>query len=191
MGYKPSTRLKRLRRCAKGVTAIEFAFIAPVALMMIMGTIEVSLIVYAKALMEGATFQASRTGKTGYLESGLTQEQTIVAKVEQYAGIFMDTEQLDVTSKSYTSFGNIEQSEPFVDLDGDGERDASENFTDTNGNGVFDDDLNDTPGYGDSGDITVYTISYPWHIFTPVMTPFFSGGTLTLTARTVVKNEPY
>lgn len=184
-------KISKLKHCAKGVTAIEFAIIAPVALMILMGTVEISLMMYAIVILEGATFQGSRTGKTGYVEGALTQEQTIIARVEDYAGILLDINALQITSKSYSNFGNIEQGEPFVDLDGDGVRDSGENFTDTNGNGVYDDDLYDTAGYGGARDITVYTVSYPWQVFTPMLAPFFNNGTMTLSARTVVKNEPY
>ncbi len=47
-------------------------------------------------------------------------------------------------------------------------------------------------GAGDSDDVVVYTVSYPWRLFTPLIGSFFGNdGIVTLTARSVVKNEPF
>lgn len=181
--------LKQLRRNKDGVTAIEFAIIAPVLVMMVMGTMEISLMMYARSIMEGATFISSRTGKVGYVAEGMTQQETIVAALKQRAGILMNTDNITVTPKSYGSFSEVGEPEPFTDANGNGVRDYAENYTDINGNGTYDEDMG-YDSYGASAQITMYTITYDWPIFTPVLQPFF-GASKTLTAVTVVKNEPY
>lgn len=175
--------------CRKGVTAIEFAIIAPVLLMMVMGTMEISLMMYARSLMEGASFNASRTGKVGYAETGMTQEATIIAALHDRAGILMKTENITVTPKSYGSFSDVGEPEPFIDTNGNGVRDYGENYTDVNGDGVYSEDMG-IASYGSSAQVTMYTITYDWPIFCPMLRPIF-GETKTLTALTVVKNEPY
>lgn len=182
-------QLRRLRRNNDGVTAVEFALIAPVLLMMVMGTLEVSLMMYARSIMEGASFQSSRTGKTGYSGAGLTQEETIVQALNNRAGILMDTDNITITPKSYGNFSDIGQPEPFVDNNGNGVRDFGENYTDVNGDGEYSEDMG-IDSYGDSAQITMYTITYDWPVFSPALQPFF-GTTKTITALTVVKNEPY
>jgi Flp pilus assembly protein TadG len=188
--YFLNRELKQFARRNEGVTAVEFALIAPVLMMLLMGTIEISLIMYAKTVMEGATFESSRTGKTGYVAENKTQQQTIIDTLNARVGMLMDTSKVTVTSKAYSNFSNIEQPEPFVDTNGNGTRDSNENFTDVNGNGEYDTDMG-ISGYGNSQQITVYTISYPWTVQTPLMGEFFAGNTVNITARSVVKNEPY
>ena len=180
---------RRLYRNKEGVTAIEFALVAPVLLMLVMGSLEISLMMFATSMMEGATFQSSRTGKTGYVADGLTQEETIIAALNERAGILMDTENISVTPKSYGSFSEVGEPEPFVDTNGNGERDPGENYTDVNGDGEYSEDMGED-SYGASAQVTMYTITYDWPISTPLLQPFF-GETKTLSAITVVKNEPY
>lgn len=183
------TSFNKLRYCNKGVTAIEFAFIAPVLLMVIMGTMEIALMMYAQNMMEGSAFLGSRTGKTGYVEEGMTQEETILQTINNRAGILLDTDNINITSKSYSEFGDVGQPEPFVDTNENGVRDYGENYTDINGDGEYSEDMG-VEGYGLAVEITMYTITYDWPIFSPLLQPFF-GASKTLTATTVVKNEPY
>lgn len=183
--------LARFRRAKEGVTAIEFAFIAPVLLLMVMGAVEVSLIMLAQNIMENATFNASRLGKTGYVGTDKTQMETILEALNDTAGSLLDTSQITITSVAYPQFGDIGQSEPFTDVNGNGIRDPGENYTDSNGNGVYDEDMGAT-GPGAAGEIVVYTVSYPWPMFTPIVSNFFSSdGIVNISARSVVKNEPY
>lgn len=181
--------LRNLRKNQDGVTAIEFAFIAPVLVLMVMGTMEISLMMYARTLMEGASFNASRVGKTGYAEAGMTQEETIVAALTDRAGILMKSENITITPKSYGSFSDVGEPEPFIDTNGNGKRDYGENYTDVNGDGEYSEDMG-IDSYGASAQVTMYTITYDWPVFTPLLRPIF-GETKTITALTVVKNEPY
>ena len=49
-----------------------------------------------------------------------------------------------------------------------------------------------TAGYGTEQQIVVYTLSYPWKLFTPIMSAILgTDGVVTLTSTIVVRNEPY
>ena len=112
------------------------------------------------------------------------------------ASLFLDTDYvsidaLSVTTKTYADLDDIGEPEPFVDANGNGIRDDGENFTDINGNGVWDEDRAGT-GYGGAGQIVVYTVTYPWPLFTPLVSHFIgTDGIYTLSSRAVVKNEPF
>ncbi|MBW7837723.1 MAG: hypothetical protein H3C28_13935 [Sphingomonadales bacterium] len=96
-----------------------------------------------------------------------------------------------MTSQTYQQFDQIGDPEPFIDANGNGERDEGENYTDVNGNGSYDTDMG-ASGLGNAGEVVVYTVSYPWRIITPLISQFFgANGVLNLSARTVVQNEPY
>ncbi len=182
---------RRLSSARDGIAALEFALIAPAFLMLLLGVIETSLVMLTQNTLESAIFSATRTGKTGYVASNSTQIQTIMNTLNTRAGLLLNTSLINVTYKSYSQFSEIGQPEAFVDANGNGTRDSGENYTDTNGNGQYDTDMG-ASGVGTGSQIVVYTISYPWKIYTPIIGKLFSNnGNLTLTARAVVQNEPY
>ena len=176
--------------------AVEFAVISPVLFLLIMGLVEVGLILSAQNILESATYLASRAGRTGYVADSRTQEETIRDTLEERASILFDSERLSVsslnmTNSAYSNYSEIGQPEPWVDANGNGEWDYGENFTDVNGNGSWDDDQGQG-GAGSSGQVVVYTVTYPWRLFTPLMGHVLGqDGIVNLTARAVVKNEPY
>ncbi|MBI1273961.1 MAG: pilus assembly protein [Alphaproteobacteria bacterium] len=175
----------------RGSTAVEFAFIAPVLFSVMLGTIEVSMIMFVQHQLEGAAYNASRTGKTGYKEAGKTQTETIKAALIKHLSNVIDTDEITISSEAYTTFSKVGQPEPYVDANGNGHWDTGENFTDVNGNGTYDTDQGKT-GAGSSSEIVVYTIGYPWKIMTPLMSEIFgNNGDYPLEAKIVVRNEPY
>lgn len=191
--------LARFWSANEGVTAMEFAFVAPVLVLFMMGTIEVSMMMFVQNILESATFNASRLGKTGFATAGATREETIRAMVEQRAGGLMDTNLIDIEAVSYGGgFGDINQPEPFTDSNGNNIKDVGEPYIDSNGNGSWDSDMG-MAGLGVAGDVVVYTVRYPWELMTPIAGYFFGENELeenedpiiTLSARAVVRNEPY
>lgn len=191
LGGKNLLRSVRRRSGQRGATAVEFAMIAPFYFLLIIGIMETAMVMFAQHVLECAAANASRTGKTGYVGAAQTQADTIKTTVNNLASFLMDSGKITITAMSYKSMSAIGSGEPFVDANGNGKWDTGENYTDSNGNGKYDTDVG-AAGYGASGDIVVYTISYPWPIMTPAMTPFLGkDGILTLQSRVVVKNEPY
>lgn len=175
----------------EGASAVEFALIAPVLILLSIGMIEISLMMLTQNIMESATFTASRTGKTGFTAEGKTREQTIIDALTDTASGLLNVGLINIESQSYNEFGDVGQPEPYIDANANGTRDNGENFTDVNGNGQYDTDMG-ADGAGNAGQIVVYTVTYPWHIATPLMNTIMgTNGTFTLTARTVVRNEPF
>lgn len=182
--------LDRFRRCEQGVTAVEFAIVVPVLLLMLFGIIEFSLMMFASNMLESATAVSSRLGKTGYSESGMSRAQTILQSVASHAGGVIHSDRLRVTSTYYAQFDQIGDAEPWTDTNRNSLADAGE-YSDVNGNGQYDADMG-LAGYGDANDIVVYTVSYPWNIMTPIMRELIgTNGIYTITTHAVVKNEPY
>ncbi|MEI6729917.1 MAG: TadE family protein [Pseudomonadota bacterium] len=183
-----------------GVAAIEYAFILPVLLLLIFGMLETCMVFYASAVLTGGTITAARLAKTGYNNTGSTgtcagvgqtRSQFITCIVQSKVSALLNPSLLQITSKSYSSFSNIGQPEPYTDLYGLGYYVATDPYTDINGNGQWDSDMG-VAGLGGAGDIVVYKVSYPWHISTPMLQNIMSSnGTLTISASAVVKNEPY
>ena len=188
--------VRRYLGCQDGATAVEFGFIAPVLFLLVMGIVEAGLIMSAQNTLESATYLASRTGRTGFADTGKTQEETIMDTLKERASLFLNTDYvsidaLSVSTRTYAGFDDINEPEPFVDANANGVRDDGENFTDINGNGVWDEDRGGS-GYGSAGEIVIYTVTYPWPLFTPLVSQFIgTDGIFTLSSRAVVKNEPF
>ena len=177
-------------RCERGVSAIEFALVAPVLLLIVTGIIEFSLIMFTASVLEGATTDTARLGKTGYVATGTTRQQEIINKVDASTAGLLDPTKITVTSEVYSAFSNVGQPEPCIKpttppCPGT----PGVNFVDINGNGTWDQDMG-AAGLGNPGDVVVYTVSYPWKIVTPIVSAII-GNTFTITARTVIRNEPY
>lgn len=183
-------RFAKLKECNKGVTAIEFAFLAPVFLLLVCGIIEFSLIAFTSTVMESATTSSSRLGKTGYAAAGMTRQQEIINNITSKTSDFLNPALLTVTTSVYSNFSAVGQPEPCISPTNPPCSGApGVNYSDINGNGQWDSDMG-AAGLGNAGDIVVYTVTYPWSILTPMVSAII-GSTYIITARTVVRNEPF
>lgn len=160
---RPITHCKQNKR---GVASIEFAMIAPIFFFFLIGVTELSLIMFVEHLLENTTYNASRVSKTGYIEAGKTQLETVMLEVNKRMGNLaplLDPAKITVTTDSYGNLSDIGQP----------------------GAG--------TTGLGVTGEVMVYTISYPWKLFTPMIGSIMGdeNNIINLSSRIVVRNEPY
>lgn len=165
-GIRKPHFLSRRNKGKRGVASIEFALIAPIFFLLLMGTTEISLIMLVEHLLESASYNASRTAKTGYIETGKTQLETVMAEVTQRLGNLsplINPAYITVTSDAYGDLSAIGQPD-----------EGSE-------------------GFGTAGQVVVYKISYPWKLFTPLIGDLMGDENhiINLSSRIVVRNEPY
>lgn len=192
-----STRIVRFKRRyfarliaeRSGISTVEFAFVTPVLLLLVMGIIEYSMIMFSMAAMESATAITARLGKTGSSADGLSRQQTIINSIRDHTTGLLDPNLITITTMVYPRFDEINDPEPYTDTNGNGAYNPGEPYTDINGNGQWDQDMG-AAGLGNPGEIVVYTVRYPWRIMTPVIRPI-TGSIFNITVRTVVKNEPF
>jgi Flp pilus assembly protein TadG len=181
----------RLVRDRRGVSAVEFALIAPVCMTLVCIFIDLSMVMFITNVMEGGLREASRYAITGYIEAGKTREQKIAEIVKDHSYGLIAEGDITITYKIYPSFDDVGKPEPFVDANGNGQYDAGESFTDVNKNGQWDVDMG-AAGTGGPGDIVAYTVEYKWTLWTPLAAEVWgNNGTVTLQATIAVRNEPY
>lgn len=160
------TQLAVLNRKHKtrAATAVEMALIAPVFFLFLIGTVEMGLMFTAQQLMENAAFNTSRLAKTGFVATGKTQLETIneiMVRELSSYGSMFDSTKITLSSVSYDTFSSA--------------------ATGTGG----------TAGLGTAEQVVVYTMTYPWKLFTPMLNDIIgTGGYRTLTTSIVVRNEP-
>ncbi|MBY0407901.1 MAG: pilus assembly protein [Rickettsiales bacterium] len=186
---KPRVRTSFWRE-QDGVSALEFALIAPVFLFLLSGIIEFSLIMLTNTVMESAAHATSRLGKTGFDPSGMTREQAILNSITSRTASLLDPERIVMTSTIYPDFSSVGRAEPCINpVNPPCGGAPGVNYSDVNGNGTWDSDMG-AAGLGDDGDVVVYSVTYPWPIMSPLMQPIF-GSIYNITVRSVVRNEPF
>jgi hypothetical protein len=186
----PNLRDRSGLRDQSGITAVEFAMVTPVLLLMVIGILEFTSIMFTMAVMESATNSTSRLGKTGYVAAGTTRQQQIIDSIATKTSGLLDPTKIIITSKVYSDFSKVGQPEPCINPTSTPcPGTPNVNFIDVNGNGAWDADMG-IAGLGNAGDIVVYTVTYPWKIMTPIISNII-GGTFDITVRSVVRNEPY
>ena len=183
--------LRRFRSCTGGVAIVEFAFAAPILLMMVVGIMEVSMIFFASTLLEGGLREAARYGITGANPEAGTREERIVEIINEHGAGLITIATEDVSILVYSDFDSISEPEPYADENTNGEFDPGEPFTDVNCNGQWDEDMGKS-GAGNSGDVVMYRVDYEWPLLVGMLAPVIGNdGKVPLSASVAVRNEPY
>ena len=152
-------RLGRAARNRSGSTVIEMALIVPAMIMLLFVVVEFGVMLTAQGLLDSAALRASRTGSTGYTPAGATRDQFIRQYIADQAYGLLKADRIVVSAKSYASFDEI-------DVAGKG-----------------------TTGFGTSGQVVVYKLSYPWTGLT--LSRLLPSHPITLNASLAVRNEPW
>jgi Flp pilus assembly pilin Flp len=180
-------RLLRLSRDRRGVAAVEFAIVAPVLLLLIMGGMEVGHTMYVNSVMLG---MIQKAGRDMSLENGGTNQQAIEDKVTAALNniVAMPT---PPTYKilSYHDYKNAANpAEEFGDADHDGVCDHGETYVDSNGNGHWDAD-GSVAGRGGSKDVVLLQVDvrYPRLALGRM---FSADPNVHMTASTLLRNQP-
>jgi Flp pilus assembly protein TadG len=175
-----------LRDDRRGAVLVEFAILAPVMLMMLMGMFDLLYQVYTQSILNGELQKAARDSG---IEGGSASTATIDAKVQTMVKKIAPSATFTSTRKSYDTFSEVAP-EPFTDSNSNGVRDPGECFTDENGNGSWDQDPGAT-GQGGASAVTVYTMTATYPRLFPVASLLGWPTTQTVSATTLLKNQPY
>ena len=178
--------LRRLWRDRRGNAITEFGILAPVMLALFMGLGDVLYQAYLQSILNGAVQKA---GRDSGIEGGDANASTIDAKVQTSVRQLAKSATFTSTRKSYDTFTEVAP-EPFVDTNGNGVRDAGECYTDQNANGSWDADPG-ANGQGGANAVTLYTMSVTYPRLFPIMGFFGVASTQTISASTLLKNQPY
>jgi Flp pilus assembly protein TadG len=182
---------RRFLRSDNGSSAVEFAFAAPIVILIIAGIIDLMMVLFVTSLMEGGLQSASRLGRTGFQPAGITRTDAIRLEIQKATIGLVDMNDITITTSVYPCFDSIGQPEPYVDDNGSGSYDAGEPFTDVNGNTTWDSDMA-ASGLGGPGSIVLYEVFYNWAALTPLIGKIFGpDGTIPLSVSVAVRNEPF
>lgn len=183
---------RRLAGDARGLAAVEFALIAPVMLLIIMGTIEFGYVSSARSALEAAVIHGARqiaasdcpAQRETILRNTVTNAMAHVASADGAAP--------QIESKAYAGqFGDVGEPEPFNDLNSNQRWDTDEPFTDVNGNARWDADMGVSGSVGGAGQVVSYTATFNVRSLVPYVARLYSEHDYhPIRATTVVRNEP-
>lgn len=156
----------------RGSALIEFAFVAPPFLLLLVGILEVSVMFFTSTVIEGATKEAARQIRTGQIQESA---DPLVAFRDQLCDSLLgviDCTKVKFDVQTFSSFSDVSMS---LEIDEDGEIE----------NTIF------SPG--GSSAVTVVRAIYRWEFMTPLIDkvmPASVGGHL-LISTVAFQNEPY
>lgn len=179
---------KNLRDDQDGAALTEFAIVAPVLILMIMGIFDMAHSQYTSAMMNGAMQKA---GRDLTLQSGITSQGTIDAAVEkQIKSVVPNSATIELVKLSHTDFEDIGEEEEYTDENTDGICNNNEPFIDENNNGQWDADRGET-GIGGAKDAVLYTVNVSYDRLFPMAGLAGLSEQVQLSASTVLRNQPF
>jgi Flp pilus assembly protein TadG len=202
--FPPQLSVRGLRRLTRafignehGAALVEFAIVAPVMVLLLLGAFDVAHSLYMRAVLQGVVQKVSRDSS---LEAGLatSQQVTLDNRVRAQAELLASNATVTITRKWYRSFTNAAagQFEPFTDSNNNGTCDgpvgstSGERYEDNNNNGRWDrTGGNDTQG--GAKDAVVYTVVVSYPRFFPIYKIIGGSDTTSVSASTVLRNQPY
>jgi Flp pilus assembly protein TadG len=163
-------------RCRSGSAAIEFAFVAPIFFVFLMGTMEAGIVLLGNFVLQNATSDAARQIRTGQVAvNGITQAQFRQLICTGIAPLLACDTNLQIDVQTFTSFGTTSISNPIT------------------ASGTLDTSLNNwSPGTVCS--VVLVRTFYTWQVATPLLTSFLvniSPDKRLFTAAVAFRNEPY
>ncbi len=159
----PRRFLRAFARDKKGATVVEFAIVAPVMGMVLLGAFDVSHTLYMRSALQGIVQKVARDAT---LESGLDVDQQGVLdeRVRTQIRALANNAGVTITRKFYRTFSNAAaaQFEPYTDTNHNGKCDKGEPYQDNNDNSTWD-AAGGNSGQGGRKDAVLYTVavSYP------------------------------
>lgn len=194
MSKKITDAITHLLRDDRGAALIEFAFVAPLMLVTMLGTTSLAYRQYDIVMLQGALQEASRDGT---LESGgaVGADAALDALVRtnfKRVNTQLPDSAFTFTRRNFVNFTAAGQLEPST---GPGGRCAPASgatiytYVDINNGNSWDDGA--IAGQGGAQDVVLYTVTVNYPAVFPVPGVTSLNGTQTLTASTVLRNQPY
>lgn len=180
-------QLHSLGTDADGATVVEFALASPVLVLLLMGLFDMGYSVYANTMLQGALQRAARDSTVEGAASTLTTlDDAVKAEVHRV----VPDASIAFSRKAYANFTDIGLEEDYTDANENGVCDNGEPYEDANGSGTWDRDRG-ANGLGGARDAVVYTATMTYSRKFPMASLIGLSETVTNSASTVLRNQPY
>jgi Flp pilus assembly protein TadG len=169
---------RQYRRSQSGVTAIEFAMVAPPFFALMMAIFEVGIMLFSEYVIENGVGNASRMIRTGEVQAASMGAPEFRALVCGNLANYLDCEtDLLIDVRAFNDFDEVNLAAPLTE-----EGELSDDIT-----------VNSRFEPGDPVQVVVVRVYYAWSLFAPGMTYManMSDGRRLLAAGAAFRNEPY
>jgi Flp pilus assembly pilin Flp len=188
--------LRNLAADTRGVTIIEFAIVAPVLILMLVGGFDLAHQSYVRSVLQGALNDAARRAAVEdptFIAAGDTLEERVANLIIGQVEPLTPDAEIVITQSNFYDFSGIGNPEKLMtDVDDNGQYDESDGdcFADLDEDGEYDTDTGRT-GIGGANDVVFYEAT----LTMPRLVPLhgFLGGSpeYNLRAETAIRNQPY
>jgi len=170
--------LRRYRRSQSGVTAIEFAMVAPPFFALMLAIFEVGIMLFSEYVIEHGVSKAARMIRTGEVQTAeLTTSEFKTLVCGNLAGYLDCAANLYVDVRAFDDFDLVSLPEPLTP------------------EGELSSEVTTSSQYqpGDPFQVVVVRVYYPWSLFTPGLSQMsnMSNGRRLIAAGAAFRNEPY
>ena len=185
---------RRLLCEMRGVTAVEFALVAPILITTIVGGLDLGYQAYLRSALQGALNDVARTGSLEGPDldcAGETTEEKIACAVKKVGNTVARDAEYDFEIKSYYDFTGVGRGEKLItDYNNNGQYNAGDCFQDLNENRSFD-AIAERDGIGGADDVVFYEVTVEMPRLLPVGSLLGWSSEYEISARTAVRNQPY
>jgi hypothetical protein len=188
-------RLGSLARDEEGMALVEFALVLVPFLIILMGAFDLGYQSFLRAQLTGALQEVTRRAAVetpDFSAEGDTIEERLKAELRERVDLVAVDGEYDISQTNFYEFSGVGRAEKLTtDQDGDGAYDEDEDcWQDLNDNGEFDEAAG-REGRGGAGDVVFYEVSVEMPRLFPLHMLIDVDETMTVTARTAVRNQPY
>ncbi len=184
-------RSKRLLRNQDGTSVMEFGLIAPVAVMMMLGTMDVGYTYYVRSVLDGAMQNVARDSA---LEGSTTSAQQIAMnkRITDTVHAISPSSEVKPQRRYYKTFSDAAaaRAEEFTDTNEDKICNSGEPFIDVNNNDEFDEDGGDE-GQGGAQDIVSIKYRVKFQRLFPMGALIGLPNNITIYSNSILANQPY
>lgn len=175
-----------LRRDQRGATIVEFAIVSPVLCLTLLGFMELGYKSYVGSVVQGALHDAARSATVGD-KTGAQIDAIVTSRLQA----FSRGATITINKSSYTNFSDVRMPEKITsDTAPVGQYNSTDCYEDANGNLRYDTDRGKS-GLGTADDIVNYEIVMTFPPIVPLWRMIGGPSTETITASTVLRNQPY
>jgi Flp pilus assembly pilin Flp len=175
-----------------GASILEFALIAPIVMMIVMGTMDIGHSLFVRATLDGTVQDAARSssleGATSLIQQDLIDERVASTIRELAPGA-----NVTVSRRYYKTFSTaaLARAEEVIEQSpGNLKCDRGESFMDANGNGVWDAD-GGSDGQGGARDIVIITFNVSYKRLFPLAGLLGWPANVEMQSDSILANQPY
>lgn len=186
------TFLGRLRRNQRGAALIEFAFVAPVFIVMVMAALDLGYRVYLQSVITGTVEAVARQSAVGGMTTSQVDSEIIRnVKLILPQSARTSASAIQITKKSYDNFSAVGNPEKITsDTVPVGSYNAGDCYEDANRNNTYDASGGST-GIGGAEDVIYYQVDVTFPRLFPMAGLLGWSTQQSSSVKTIVRNQPY